>query len=91
MENSAKVLIVEDEPNALMGLAELISGWGYRTETARWRRGMGEGGGLESGHCHHRLEDAADGWNRAFDQADRSRIGARRESDGGGADRHGID
>ena len=35
MENSAKVLIVEDEPNALMGLAELISAWGYRTETAR--------------------------------------------------------
>lgn len=30
-----KVLIVEDEPNALTGLAELISGWGYRTETAR--------------------------------------------------------
>jgi DNA-binding NtrC family response regulator len=35
MPNSVKVLIVEDEPNALMGLAELISGWGYRTETAR--------------------------------------------------------
>ncbi len=35
MENSIKVLIVEDEPHALMGLAELISGWGYRTETAR--------------------------------------------------------
>ncbi len=35
MENAEKVLIVEDEPNALMGLAELISGWGYRTETAR--------------------------------------------------------
>jgi len=35
MPNAAKVLIVEDEPNALMGLAELISGWGYRTETAR--------------------------------------------------------
>ena len=35
MENAVKVLIVEDEPNALMGLAELISGWGYRTETAR--------------------------------------------------------
>jgi len=35
MSNSVKVLIVEDEPNALMGLAELISGWGYRTETAR--------------------------------------------------------
>lgn len=34
MENAVKVLIVEDEPNALMGLAELISGWGYRTETA---------------------------------------------------------
>ena len=35
MANPLKVLIVEDEPNALMGLAELISGWGYRTETAR--------------------------------------------------------
>jgi len=35
MENSVKVLIVEDEPHALMGLAELISGWGYHTETAR--------------------------------------------------------
>ena len=35
MQNVVKVLIVEDEPNALMGLAELISGWGYRTETAR--------------------------------------------------------
>ncbi len=35
MENEVKVLIVEDEPHALMGLAELISGWGYRTQTAR--------------------------------------------------------
>jgi len=35
MGNAAKVLIVEDEPNARMGLAELISGWGYRTETAQ--------------------------------------------------------
>ncbi len=35
MQNALKVLIAEDEPNALMGLAELISGWGYRTETAR--------------------------------------------------------
>src|ERR1035437_8756318 len=35
MPNTVKVLIVEDEPHALMGLAELISGWGYRTETAR--------------------------------------------------------
>ena len=34
MENAVKVLIVEDEPHALMGLAELISGWGYQTETA---------------------------------------------------------
>jgi DNA-binding NtrC family response regulator len=34
MQNAVKVLIVEDEPHALMGLAELISGWGYRTETA---------------------------------------------------------
>ncbi len=30
-----KVLIVEDEPHALTGLAELVNGWGYRTETAR--------------------------------------------------------
>jgi DNA-binding NtrC family response regulator len=30
-----KVLIVEDEIHALTGLAELVSGWGYRTETAR--------------------------------------------------------
>jgi len=35
MENAVKVLIAEDEPHALMGLAELISGWGYQTETAR--------------------------------------------------------
>src|ERR1039457_4702198 len=34
MDSSVKVLIVEDEPHALTGLAELISGWGYRTETA---------------------------------------------------------
>ncbi len=32
---SQKVLIVEDEPNARMGLAELISGWGYATEVAQ--------------------------------------------------------
>ncbi|MEO8725972.1 MAG: sigma-54 dependent transcriptional regulator [Acidobacteriaceae bacterium] len=30
-----KVLIVEDEENARTGLAELISAWGYRTDTAR--------------------------------------------------------
>src|SRR5262249_24897059 len=30
-----KVLIVEDEENERTGLAELISGWGYRTDTAR--------------------------------------------------------
>jgi|SRR5580658_2622988 DNA-binding NtrC family response regulator len=35
MGNIVKVLIAEDEPNALAGLAELVSGWGYRTETAR--------------------------------------------------------
>jgi DNA-binding NtrC family response regulator len=35
MAEAEKVLIVEDEPHALMGLAELISGWGYKTETAR--------------------------------------------------------
>ena len=30
-----KVLIVEDEENERTGLAELVSSWGYRTETAR--------------------------------------------------------
>lgn len=35
MQNQEKVLIVEDEPHALTGLAELVEGWGYRTETAR--------------------------------------------------------
>ncbi len=35
MESAVKVLIAEDEPHALTGLAELISGWGYLTETAR--------------------------------------------------------
>ena len=29
-----RVLIVEDEENERSGLAELISAWGYRTETA---------------------------------------------------------
>ncbi len=29
-----RVLIVEDEANERTGLAELVSGWGYRTETA---------------------------------------------------------
>ena len=32
---SVKVLIVEDEIHARQGLAELISDWGYETETAR--------------------------------------------------------
>jgi len=35
MQNAVKVLIVEDEPHALTGLAELITGWGYSAETAR--------------------------------------------------------
>ncbi|HZQ23536.1 MAG TPA: sigma-54 dependent transcriptional regulator [Terriglobales bacterium] len=33
--NQEKVLIVEDEENERTGLAEIISSWGYRTETAR--------------------------------------------------------
>jgi len=33
--NHEKVLIIEDEENERTGLAELISAWGYRTETAR--------------------------------------------------------
>jgi DNA-binding NtrC family response regulator len=35
MASQEKVLIVEDELHALTGLAELVSGWGYRTDTAR--------------------------------------------------------
>ncbi|HEX2327813.1 MAG TPA: sigma-54 dependent transcriptional regulator [Candidatus Angelobacter sp.] len=35
MNSQEKVLIVEDEENERSGLAELISAWGYRTETAR--------------------------------------------------------
>jgi DNA-binding NtrC family response regulator len=33
--NQEKVLIVEDEENERTGLAELVSSWGYRAETAR--------------------------------------------------------
>jgi len=33
--NHEKILIVEDEENERTGLAELVSSWGYRTETAR--------------------------------------------------------
>jgi len=49
MPNAVKVLIAEDEPNALAGLAELISGWGYRTETARDGVELGKDTGLGSG------------------------------------------
>ncbi|HET7872883.1 MAG TPA: sigma-54 dependent transcriptional regulator [Terriglobales bacterium] len=35
MTAQEKVLIVEDEENERSGLAELVSAWGYRTETAR--------------------------------------------------------
>ena len=35
MNAQEKVLIVEDEENERSGLAELISAWGYRTETAK--------------------------------------------------------
>jgi DNA-binding NtrC family response regulator len=33
--NHEKVLIIEDEENERTGLAELISAWGYRTDTAK--------------------------------------------------------
>jgi DNA-binding NtrC family response regulator len=32
--NHERVLVVEDEENERTGLAELVSSWGYRTETA---------------------------------------------------------
>ena len=35
MSTPEKVLIVEDEENERSGLAELVSAWGYRTETAK--------------------------------------------------------
>ncbi len=35
MSVQEKVLIVEDEENERSGLAELVSAWGYRTETAK--------------------------------------------------------
>ncbi|HWG50522.1 MAG TPA: sigma-54 dependent transcriptional regulator [Candidatus Acidoferrales bacterium] len=35
MSTQEKVLIVEDEENERTGLAELISAWGYRTDTAK--------------------------------------------------------
>ncbi len=35
MAQEDKVLIVEDEEHERCGLAELISAWGFRTETAR--------------------------------------------------------
>ena len=35
MTTQEKVLIVEDEENERSGLAELVTAWGYRTETAR--------------------------------------------------------
>ena len=35
MSIQEKVLIVEDEENERSGLAELVSAWGYRTETAK--------------------------------------------------------
>ncbi len=34
-QTAVKVLIVEDEVHARQGLAELVSDWGYRTETAQ--------------------------------------------------------
>ena len=45
-----KVLIVEDEENERTGLAELVSRWGYRTETASdGVEGAGEGERLVAG------------------------------------------
>jgi CheY-like chemotaxis protein len=35
LSTQEKVLIVEDEENERSGLAELVSAWGYRTDTAK--------------------------------------------------------
>ncbi len=92
MQNEVKVLIAEDEPNALAGLAELISGWGYRTETARdgmeaWEKALA----MEPGHCGDGLEDAAHGWHGPAGQAGRGRTGAELQHGRGGAYGHGVD
>src|SRR5208337_3272618 len=34
MEKSVKILVVEDDANERQGLADLLSAWGYQTETA---------------------------------------------------------
>ena len=34
MAKLGKILVVEDDPHARQGLADLLSAWGYETETA---------------------------------------------------------
>src|SRR5215472_11103641 len=50
-----KVLIVEDEENERSGLAELVSSWGYRVETAAHGRPriVGPPGGAGADDCRH--------------------------------------
>ena len=57
-----KVLIVEDEENERTGLAELVSAWGYRAETARdGAEGLEKVSGLGALARRDRSQDAADG------------------------------
>ena len=52
MGTQEKVLIVEDEENERSGLSELVSAWGYRTETAKdgldGKKGLRRGGRREA-------------------------------------------
>ena len=57
-----RVLIVEDEENERTGLAELVSGWGYRTDTAAdGVEALEKIAVFRALHCDHRREDAAHG------------------------------
>ncbi len=58
-----KVLIVEDEENERTGLAELVSAWGYRAETANdGAEGYEKVTNLAALHCNYRPQNAAHGW-----------------------------
>ena len=60
--NHEKILIVEDEENERSGLAELVSSWGYRAETARdGAEGLEKATQWGPVDRRHRSENAAHG------------------------------
>ena len=69
-----KILIVEDEENERTGLAELVSSWGYRAETARdGVEGLEKAAQWTPVHRDHRPQDAAHGRHRTAANGWRSR------------------